>query len=289
MTKIRAATQINNEALDGDGEHFLRASEALDFAKTEDLEGVLTEEDKNVSVVGLDGGALDKALDAGGNRIENLGEPAGDNDAATKLYVDNKLSEGGGGDQGPKGDDGKSAFEIAVENGFVGSEADWLSSLKGEKGDTGDQGPQGEPGGQGPKGDKGDTGDQGPEGPQGEKGDPGEPGATVEAGDGLEEIEGKLSVKADGGSIEVGEDGIKVRDDFLEGYIKLANYVVNRPVEDGSVPDLIVENTEMIFVNGQLQTRGEDYTISANQLVSWEDGKEPDPEDIVTATYFKEE
>lgn len=33
--------------------------------------------------------------------------------------------------------DGKSAYEIAVENGFVGSEADWLASLKGEKGDTG--------------------------------------------------------------------------------------------------------------------------------------------------------
>ena len=33
--------------------------------------------------------------------------------------------------------DGKSAYEIAVENGFVGSETDWLASLKGEKGDTG--------------------------------------------------------------------------------------------------------------------------------------------------------
>lgn len=33
--------------------------------------------------------------------------------------------------------DGKSAYEIAVENGFIGSETDWLSSLKGEKGDTG--------------------------------------------------------------------------------------------------------------------------------------------------------
>lgn len=33
--------------------------------------------------------------------------------------------------------DGKSAYEIAVDNGFVGSETDWLATLKGEKGDTG--------------------------------------------------------------------------------------------------------------------------------------------------------
>ena len=30
------------------------------------------------------------------------------------------------------GETGKSAYEIAVENGFVGSEADWLESLNGE-------------------------------------------------------------------------------------------------------------------------------------------------------------
>ena len=39
--------------------------------------------------------------------------------------------------QGEKGDNGKSAYEIAVENGFTGSEVDWLESLKGETGDKG--------------------------------------------------------------------------------------------------------------------------------------------------------
>lgn len=38
------------------------------------------------------------------------------------------------------GPEGKSAYEIAVENGFVGDEDAWLLSLKGEKGDTGDAG-----------------------------------------------------------------------------------------------------------------------------------------------------
>lgn len=36
-----------------------------------------------------------------------------------------------------KGADGKSAFEIAVENGFIGTEAEWLESLKGKDGKDG--------------------------------------------------------------------------------------------------------------------------------------------------------
>ncbi len=31
---------------------------------------------------------------------------------------------------------GLSAYEIAVNNGFIGTEAEWLASLKGEKGDV---------------------------------------------------------------------------------------------------------------------------------------------------------
>ena len=70
---------------------------------------------------------------------------------------------GGGG----AGADGKSAYEIAVENGFEGDEQAWLESLKGEKGDKGDAGLQGPPGidgkdgGQGPKGDTGEKGADG--------------------------------------------------------------------------------------------------------------------------------
>ena len=55
---------------------------------------------------------------------------------------------------------GKSAFDIAVENGFVGTEIEWLLSLKGEKGDKGEQGVQGEKGDKGDKGEKGDKGDK---------------------------------------------------------------------------------------------------------------------------------
>lgn len=38
------------------------------------------------------------------------------------------------GEKGEKGDDGKSAYEIAVEKGFNGTEDAWLASLKGETG-----------------------------------------------------------------------------------------------------------------------------------------------------------
>lgn len=104
--------------------------------------------------------------------------------------------------KGDKGDNGASAFEIAVANGFKGTETEWLASLKGkdgakgEKGDTGATGKEGARGADGAKGDKGDKGDtgapftydmftseqlsalKGDKGEKGEKGDTGEAGAS---------------------------------------------------------------------------------------------------------------
>ena len=45
-----------------------------------------------------------------------------------------------------EGGEGLSPYEIAVKNGFEGSEKEWLESLKGPKGDTGAQGPKGDTG-----------------------------------------------------------------------------------------------------------------------------------------------
>ena len=67
---------------------------------------------------------------------------------------------GGGG----AGADGKSAYEIAVDNGFEGDVEAWLQSLKGEKGDAGLQGPPGIDGKDGGQGPKGDTGEKGADG-----------------------------------------------------------------------------------------------------------------------------
>lgn len=59
------------------------------------------------------------------------------------------------------GTNGLSAYEVALLNGFIGTEAEWLDSLVGPPGEDGDPGPQGPPGG---------TGSIGPIGPQGEDG-----------------------------------------------------------------------------------------------------------------------
>ena len=42
-----------------------------------------------------------------------------------------------------KGDPGESAYQIAVDHGYVGTEEEWLESLKGAPGAQGPQGPQG--------------------------------------------------------------------------------------------------------------------------------------------------
>ena len=46
--------------------------------------------------------------------------------------------------KGENGINGKSAYQLAVEKGFVGTEAEWIASLKGENGLQGIQGPKGD-------------------------------------------------------------------------------------------------------------------------------------------------
>lgn len=65
---------------------------------------------------------------------------------------------------------GKSAYDLAVQEGYEGTLDEWLESLKGEAGAPGDQGPQGETG---PQGERGPEGEQGPQGERGEKGESG--------------------------------------------------------------------------------------------------------------------
>lgn len=88
---------------------------------------------------------------------------------------------------GAQGVQGLSAYQIAVQHGFEGTEDEWLISLKGEKGETGS------------KGDKGDTGERGPQGLQGERGLQGVQGEKGEQG-----IQGPVGPKG-----EQGEQGIQ--------------------------------------------------------------------------------
>lgn len=97
------------------------------------------------------------------------------------LTVTFSPTTGGGGMPGPAG---ASAYEIAVENGFEGTETEWLASLvgpQGEPGADGEQGPQGEPGAPGADGQDGAPGAPGADGQDGA------PGVvqSIVAGDGL--------------------------------------------------------------------------------------------------------
>ncbi|KAA6220605.1 collagen-like protein [Streptomyces albofaciens JCM 4342] len=65
---------------------------------------------------------------------------------------------------------GKSAYEVALANGFSGTVADWLASLVGPRGPEGATGPRGE---QGPRGDRGEQGPPGADGAPGKDGAPG--------------------------------------------------------------------------------------------------------------------
>lgn len=122
---------------------------------------------------------------------------------------------------GKDGRDGKSAYQIAVDNGYPGTEQAWLASLKGDKGDTGEPGAAGEKGEPGEKGDTGAAGKDGRDGTDGAAGRDGVNGASayeiaVQHGYGgsetawLESLHGADGAKGDTGAAGAkGEKGDK--------------------------------------------------------------------------------
>lgn len=129
------------------------------------------------------------------------------------------------------GPQGKSAYQVAVDNGFEGTEEEWLESLKGSSSGSGGnvnlsnyynkkeidtklseieltpgpKGDKGDPGIQGPKGDTGEQGLQGPQGLQGNTGEKGEKGDIGPQGlQGLQGIQGLPGTNGiDGKSVEL--------------------------------------------------------------------------------------
>ena len=99
------------------------------------------------------------------------------------------IQEEQGSGNGSPGADGKSAYQIAIDNGFTGTEPEWLSSLVGTQGI------------QGPVGNDGQDGDQGPQGIQGPSGNDGQDGADGNDGaQGLQGIQGEKGDKGDTGN-----------------------------------------------------------------------------------------
>lgn len=90
---------------------------------------------------------------------------------------------------GTNGAPGKSAYEVAVDQGYTGTVTQWLASLvgpagpQGPAGPTGAQGPTGAPGAQGPAGATGPQGPAGPAGADGAPGPKGDPGLQGPTGD----------------------------------------------------------------------------------------------------------
>ena len=87
-------------------------------------------------------------------------------------------SAGSAGPTGATGDDGKSAYDIWIDKGNTGTEADFLAGLKGDKGDTGPRGATGPTGPTGPTGHDGARGPTGATGSQGIQGIQGPTGPT---------------------------------------------------------------------------------------------------------------
>ena len=135
------------------------------------------------------------------------------------------------------GKDGKSAYQIWLEQGNVGTEQDFINSLRGpagEKGAVGERGPQGPPGTPGAIGPRGETG------PQGVPGIPGTPGAQgltgksayqewIDAGNSgsvlefLESLKGARGPKGDDGAAGAkGSDGTPGKSSYQE-WLDLGN------------------------------------------------------------------
>lgn len=68
------------------------------------------------------------------------GEPGAKGEQGLQGLQGKDGAVGAKGADGLPGADGKSAYEVAVANGFTGTASAWLASLKGEKGDKGDAG-----------------------------------------------------------------------------------------------------------------------------------------------------
>ena len=79
---------------------------------------------------------------------------------------------------GANGKDGRSAYEIAIENGFVGTVAEWLKSLKGKDGIDGKDGLPGKDGKDGADGLPGKDGTNGKDGLPGKDGRDGKDGVS---------------------------------------------------------------------------------------------------------------
>ena len=150
---------------------------------------------------------------------------------------------------------GKSAFDIAVENGFVGTEIEWLLSLKGEKGDKGEQGIQGVKGIQGEKGEKGNAGEKGD---KGDKGDAGEIG--LQGIQGIQGIQGEKGEKGDKG------DAFTFNDFTPTQIADLQKPATDKIVELNALENTLVNSENTRISNENTRISAENSRVTAESL-----------------------
>ena len=200
------------------------------------------------------------------------GEKGDKGDQGEQGIQGEKGDKGDQGEAGKDGSDGKSAYEIWLEVGNVGTEEDFLEWLKmdqaiqGVKGDKGDQGEPGKDGNdgksayqiwldnghtgsqadflnwlKGEKGDKGDQGEQGIQGEKGDKGDQGEQGIQGEKGD--KGDQGEQGIQGEKG--DKGDQGVGIADMYIteDGYLMVKYTNSNEYVNLGKVIPTVHEHT----------------------------------------------
>ena len=108
----------------------------------------------NQSVIIVNGYPKNSAIILGGSNHQTVVESK-----SQTLTIFDLAHRGQEGAPGVRGEDGYSAYELALQTGFVGTETEWINSLVGAPGDIGSQGLPGPMGVTGPIGLTGSGGD----------------------------------------------------------------------------------------------------------------------------------
>lgn len=189
-----------------------------------------------------------------------------------EISADNTITVGlpstGNGVAGPRGEKGYSAYEVAVKNGYTGTEAEWLETLKGEKGEKGEPGANGSDGKPGKDGVDGANGTDGKPGANGLsayelaakngftgneaawldslKGDKGDRGPKGDDGqNGVNGVDGKDGLSAYSIAVKNGYNGTE--EEWVNKWLR--GTIVSADVDDAGVMSMTDINGNVINTN----------------------------------------
>ena len=189
-----------------------------------------------------------------------------------EISADNTITIGlpstGNGVAGPRGEKGYSAYEVAVKNGYTGTETEWLATLKGDKGEKGEPGVNGTDGKPGKDGVDGANGTDGKPGANGLsayelaakngftgnesawlaslKGDKGDQGPKGDNGqNGVNGVDGKDGLSAYTIAVKNGYNGTE--EEWVNKWLR--GTIVSADVDDAGVMSMTDINGNVINTN----------------------------------------